>query len=258
MNAVCVAVSISWVPMQCDSLLLQGPSAPNRASAPEFNCNLWSHWLHTHNPVSTQKSRSCWQPTVHGGLDGKLSTVWISWGPCSSKSRKACYRSDLQFEGIVGDFVMSASGSKAYLSLICLKPWCFSLAIVNDPDWLCTAKFMSPFNHARCSGLWGHCGKSSNPENRHLPNILSPADNPNNVPVSNPFWWGFFGLEPDESFASCMDSTRELTLCVLLSSNRVSITYSSRNLQQANQEKPSWLSEHNKTRCIRSSPFFPN
>lgn len=124
------------------------------------------------------------------------------------ESRKARYTSDLQLEGIVGDFLTSVCRSMAYLRLICLKPWCFSLAIVNDPDCLCMAKIMSPFNHARCSGLWGHCGKSSNPENRHLPNILSPVDNPNNVPVSNPFRWGYFGLEPDESVAFCKDSTR--------------------------------------------------
>lgn len=42
MNAGCVAVSISWVPLQCDSLLLwallpQNPVAPKWAPAPEFN-----------------------------------------------------------------------------------------------------------------------------------------------------------------------------------------------------------------------------
>lgn len=73
----------------------------------------------------------------------------------------------------------------------CLLSWLFLWPILSDLSealmfFTCLCKWptvslcswtLSPFSYRSAQG-WGHCGKPSNPENRHLPDIFSPADNP--------------------------------------------------------------------------------
>lgn len=136
-NAGFVAVCISWVPLQCDLLLLwallpQNPVAPQRAPAPELNSKCWSRWLH-----------NVWLSSltlVIRIMSAAYSTQGSSWeietdAARSSVSRKAHYTFDLWCE-----FLKFISVTMAHSRVICRKPWCFSIASVSDPEFFCPAK----------------------------------------------------------------------------------------------------------------------
>lgn len=133
-NAGFVAICISWVPLQCDLLLLwallpQNPMAPQRAPAPELKSKCWSRWLH-----------NVWLSSltlVIRMMSAAYSTQGSSWeiikcmnttdAARSSVSRKAHYTFDLWCE-----FLKFISVTMAHSRVICLKPWCFSMASVTQ------------------------------------------------------------------------------------------------------------------------------
>lgn len=111
----------------------------------------------------------------------------------SSMNRKAQLPFDLQLQGIV-----VGGGSAFPRGPIQLRPWCFSLAVVSDPQPLCAAKPRVHSTMWNAQGCEVTVGSHLTQKTGICQTFFHQQTIPKNVPVSNQFRWGHFGWESDE------------------------------------------------------------